>query len=139
MGAESITVLFWGVPLPDDRADIAYGLAERYEGVGFAGATRLPGDTKPAKVHSRPAWPREAHDGRHWIGVVLSGRDATPLPKVMRGAVFPIVDAGACVDLPECEVEPKEAKAAWSHFADWCTRRGWAPPEPGLYVVADYD
>ena len=134
MGAESITVVFWGVPLPDDRADIAYGLSERYDDVGYSGSTKLPGDTKPVGSVDRP---HQRHDGRHWIGVVAGSGPA--LPKAMRGAVFPVAEAGAVADLPECGVAPEDAKAAWSHFADWCTRRGWAPPEPGLYVVADYD
>lgn len=137
MGAGSIAVMFWGVPLPDDRADIAYGLAERYDGIGFAGATKLPGDTKPMGVHSGPSWPREANDGRHWIGIVV-GQGAA-LPKVMRGAVFPADEAGAAVGLPALEMTPESAMALWSHFAEWCSRRGWTPPEPGLYVVADYD
>lgn len=134
MSAGSIGVLFWGVPLPGDRADIAYGLAERYSGAWVEGASVVHGDTRPPERNAVTV-PAEPNNGRHWIGIRLA--TLPPLPEQMQGRVYLARFAVEMLSLSDESLA--KAKAAWAHFADWCTRRGWTPPEPGLYVVADYD
>ena len=131
MGAGNITVLFYGVPLPDDRADVAYGMRGRAAGTGVA----LAGDVaKPRGYHmSQPYAPGA---GRHWVGAVAAEGDA--LPKNMRNRVYTAAEASTAIDLPRAD-SVGEARAAWEHFAAWCKRRGVDLGTGGLYVVADYD
>lgn len=129
MGAGNITVLFYGVPLPDDRADVAYGLLERGSGVP------LPGDVSAAHSYSM-SQPYAPVSGRHWIGARVAECDM--LPKNMRDRVYPAAEASTAIDLPRADAVG-EARAAWEHFAAWCKRRGVDLGAGGLYVVADYD
>ena len=115
MGAGNITVLFYGVPLPDDRADVAY---------------------ESLREGHRIAIPAAPIRGRNWIGARVAECDM--LPKNMRDRVYPAAEASAAVDLPRSD-SVGEARASWEHFAAWCKRRGVDLGTGGLYVVADYD
>lgn len=128
MGAGNITVLFCGVPLRDEQADVAYGLLERGRGVP------LPGDVSAAHTYSM-SQPYAPVGGRHWIGARIAECDM--LPENMRDRVYAASEAVTAIDLPS--VNASEARASWEHFAAWCKRRGVDLGTGGLYVVADYD
>ena len=131
MGAGNITVLFYGVPLADDRADVAYGLLERGRGVA------LPGDVPRPSAYGM-SQPYAPVGGRHWIGARVAECDMLPIS--MRARVYTASEATVAIDIPNTSVtDIGEARASWEHFAAWCKRRGVDLGAGGLYVVADYD
>ncbi len=117
------------VILPDDRADVAYGLLERGRGVP------LPGDVSAAHSYSM-SQPSAPVSGRHWIGARVAECDMLPIS--MRARVYTATEASTAADLPRSD-SVGEARASWEHFAAWCKRRGVDLGTGGLYVVADYD
>lgn len=137
MGAGNVGLLFWGVRLADNQADVLYGLLERGQG-----AIMLPGDTVAPAGRETVGKPWEPRNGRHWIGVRLV--DLPPIPPILRNAIHDVVaDRERLADLVELprtsEGLRRQAALAWDHFAAWCARRDITLPPASLLLVADYD
>lgn len=71
MGAGSIAVLFWGVPLPDDRADIAYGLIDggHWIGVRVAEMPPLPKSMRDRVIRASEAAQEVDRGGALRVGI----------------------------------------------------------------------
>jgi hypothetical protein len=142
MGIGDHGVLVFGVALRDDRADVAYGLYERW----ISHRVLLPGDEPdlPAlgQLRRREAVekPQNDLDGRHWIGVWLA--DLPALPPALEHKVWPAdaPELAGLVRLPAVDERVMaRAVGAFTYFGAWCLRRGVDLGPPSLLVSADYD
>ena len=142
MGSGRVGVLMFGFALADDRADVVYGLLERYNG-GAGSSVRLPGEeAKPAPDWHRFGVETPMHGvlGRFWAGAKLA--DLPPLPPKLEDKVRPAdsPELEGMVELPRIDpAKRSQAVDVIATFAAWCERRGVDLGKPGLFVVADYD
>jgi hypothetical protein len=146
MGWQSITRVFYGVPLADNEADRVLGMRHRYEekayghrevfrGVPLSDETPEPGKGRHGHCI---VCPLEEKSGRLWVGVQL-GDFGGPLPEDRQGKVWS-ADAPEVRGVSDIPSEPPaSAVARWEHFAAWCKRRGVDLPPANICLVADYD
>lgn len=140
MGCGDVGVLLFGFALADNQADVMYGLVDRYQ----SNHVQLPGETdnRGRWEVSRPSVgvPMSPANGRHWVGVKVA--DLGPLPPVLEDEVHPADSPKleGLVRMPSLRAEDrKHAAEELALFVAWCKRRDVHLPEPGLFVVADYD